>query len=72
MSKIVLLKGFIGRGINGVTEFRIRTDDDINLSDKIVKFKGEILISDDYFKKHPLYGVHEFTVNTDNILAIIE
>lgn len=72
MSKIVLLKGIIGRGINGVCEIRITTDDDIPLTNEIVSFKGEIKGMDLHFKDHPLAGQHLFTVKTKDILAIIE
>jgi hypothetical protein len=72
MTKTVLLNGFIGRGINGLSEIRITTDDDINLSEKIICFTGEIKNMDSYFNNHPLSGVHNFIVKTDNIIAIVE
>jgi hypothetical protein len=53
---IVVLKGIIGRGINGVAEIRITTDDEIDLTRPVVKFKGEIERMDSYWKDHPLAG----------------
>lgn len=69
---IVVLKGIIGRGINGVAEIRISTDDEIDLTKDIVTFKGEMPEYDSYFKSHPLAGRKKFTVKTENIVCLVE
>jgi len=69
---IVVLKGIIGRGINGVAEMRITTDDEIDLTKPVVKFKGEIERMDSYWKDHPLAGERVFTVKTDNIVCLVD
>jgi hypothetical protein len=69
---IVILKGIIGRGINGVAEMRITTDDEIDLAKPIVTFKGEITGMDSYFSGHPLAGKRKFTVKTDNIVCLVD
>jgi hypothetical protein len=69
---IVVLKGMVGRGINGVAEMRITTDDDIDLTQSVISFKGEIDYSDSYWKEHPLAGRRTFIVKTDNILCIVD
>ena len=69
---IVVLKGLIGRGINGTSEFRIETNEEIDLTKPIVSFKGEIKRMDNYFSGHPLAGERTFTVKTENIICLIE
>ena len=66
---IVILKGMIGRGINGVSEMRITTDNEIDLTQPVVKFKGYM---DSCWKEHPLSGERIFTVKTDNIVCLVE
>lgn len=69
---VVLKGGFIGRGINGVSEFRIHTDDNIDLSKDIITFTGEMKYYDNYFSGHPFAGEKIFTVKTENILCLID
>ena len=69
---IAVLKGIIGRGINGVAEMRITTDDEIDLTQSIVRFKGEITGMDSYFSGHQLSGERMFTVKTDNIVCLVD
>lgn len=69
---IVVLNGFIGKGINGVTEMKIKTNDNINLKDDITTFKGSIICTDSFFKDHPLAGERTFTVKTDNIVCLVD
>lgn len=42
MSKIIVSNGIIGRGINGVSEIRITTNDEIDLTKPVIQFSGEI------------------------------
>ena len=70
--KLVVLNGMFGRGINGMAEIRITTTDNIDMEKDVVTFNGSMEKYDEYFKKHPLYGKHTFTVKTSNILAIVE
>lgn len=69
---IVVLKGLVGRGINGVCEMRIETSDKIDLTKPVVSFQGEMKRMDSYWAEHPLAGVKKFTVKTDNILCLVD
>lgn len=72
MSKIIVLNGIIGRGINGVSEIRITTNDKLDLTKPVIQFSGEIKEMDSYFRDHPLAGMRKFTVKTNNIIAVVE
>lgn len=69
---IIILKGFIGRGINGVCEIKVETNDKVNLNDSVVTFEGEIKAMDSYFAGHLLAGKKKFTVKTENIICLVE
>lgn len=69
---IIILKGFIGRGINGVCEIKVETNDKVNLNDSVITFEGEIKAMDGYFAGHPLSGKKKFTVKSENIICLIE
>lgn len=77
---LIVTKGLIGKGMNGMSELIIHTDEDVEFKlkteDGLISIQGEIVGQDDYFNNaqngHILRGKRTFYIPRENILLLTD